>query len=359
MIRYVPFLKAKSNEMIALSELNKLIVSQLVPFFDYPKKNKDSELTEDLFKLGVAKVAKGLKKHCSNLQEFYLDNFDVDSALEVDGGCSYRHLLSCCHDLPVIPVVSIDRTDSHIRSVCDLKDVGAISHGTVAFRITHQDFESYGVVEGEIDQMLGEVFSKFSDIDLIFDCRVCLNLDLNGIASNIVEFMKKFKAKYNTRRVVVTGSSIPASIKDLLSVNEECEVVRSEIHIYQKVRNSMRDAHLIFGDYATVSPNYSEVDIIPEAMQNVTAPKLIYSFGVSHYLIRGAALRTNGFAQYFNLAATLCAKPFYRGENYSSGDSYLMKKSKRIGSNCTPSSVVKPLINAHIAFMIRDSDVCR
>lgn len=105
-----------------------------------------------------------------------------------------------------------------------------------------------------------------------------------------------------------------------------------------------------------VSPNYSDLDIIPEAMLNVTAPKILYPFDNYHYIIRGGALKTHPrrFAQYFDLAETLVAKNFFRGRDYSFGDRFLEEKSCGTGNCVTPASIIKPAVNAHITFMFKD-----
>jgi len=91
-------------------------------------------------------------------------------------------------------------------------------------------------------------------------------------------------------------------------------------------------------------------------MPNVTAAKILYAFDKSQYVIRGGALKTHprGYAQYFDLAEILVAKKFYRGEDYSLGDHYLKEKSCGIGRNGSPNSIIKPTVNAHITFMLKD-----
>lgn len=152
------------------------------------------------------------------------------------------------------------------------------------------------------------------------------------------------------RRVVITGSSIPASIGDILAVQAERMIQRHELVIY-KAANAIHDhADLTYGDYTTVSPLYSDVDLAPEILQNVMTAKLSYTLNGSHYFIRGGGLKTKGRTQYFGMAKILCAKPFFRGAAYSNGDEYFYQKSNGIGGNCGPNTVIKPSVNAHITY---------
>lgn len=355
MTKYVPFLKSKSNEIIALGDLSSDVIELICPFFDFPK-NKNG-YNNETFKINVRKVLNSFKKHIKDIDELYFDNYDIDDSLHIDGMHNYHYLLGCLNDFPVTPVVSIDRSPNHINSVITQKDAGIVSSTVIAIRLTPEDFESFHAIEDDIEDVLGNVFDKFNSIDLVFDCRVCNNLDSRTLSRHIVDFANGFSDKYTTRRIVITGSSIPASIKDLIKVDEEGIFERNELKVYQGAKPHLDEHILVFGDYATVSPNYSEVDIIPEAMQNITTAKFIYSFAQSIYVIRGGSIKQNGFGQYYELAKQLCSKPFYRGEKYSKGDQYLHQKSLGIGNYCTPSAVVKPTINSHITYMVKDAPI--
>lgn len=354
MTNYVPFLKSKSNEIIALSELDKTLLGGLTPFFDYPKKKEGQ--TPDEFKASIAKLKRSLKKHVSDFQEIYFDTYDLDDTFEVDGDHHYRHLLEELSIFNIVPVISIDRSSAHQRSVFDLKQYGVLSSDVVAFRITPEDFQSFGVIEDDIESELKPIFDLFQAVDLIFDCRVCSNFDPAKISKEIVEFAQRFSESYSPRRLIVTGSSITASIGEIVDVESERIIERSEIDIFKAVTKRAAGAlEFVFGDYATVSPNYSDIEIIPEILRNLTAPKLIYSFDNQHYVIRGGSLKTKGAKQYFKMAATLCAKPFFRKAPYSLGDQYFEQKSRGEGKDCAPNTVVKPSVNAHITYILRNS----
>lgn len=353
MDNYIPFLKLKSNEILAIKELEEELKDEITPFFDFPRRDV---LTEDTFKKTTEKMVRSVRKHLYNISYFYLDNFDIDSNLKIDGIYNYAYLLESYSDFPVIPVVSIDRSDDHINAVCDAKNSGLIDSEVFALRLAPEDFENFDVVTDDINEMIGDVFETFDNMDLIFDCRVCLNQNLDTLALNIINFAQKFSESYSIRKLIVTGSSIPPSIADVTGTESEVELHRAELRVFYLVNMELGKLfNMILGDYGIVSPNYSELGIMPEAMQNVTAPKILYAFNNYQYFIRGGALKTHprGFAQYYDLAEILVAKDFYRGENYSFGDRFLKEKSYGTGSNVTPSIIIKPTVNAHITFMLK------
>jgi len=352
MTKYVPFLKLKSNEVMAIRELEAGLRQTISPFFDFPyMKNR----TEESFITNAGRMIQSIRKNIASISYFYLDNFDVDSSLLIDGGNSYAYLLSACEDLPVVPVISIDRGPEHMQAVCEAKDSGQLESDQIALRFVSGDFASFDVVADDIEECLDDTVRRFSNIDLVLDCRVCLDQDLDSLATNIIQFVQNFAGVYSINRVIVTGSSIPPSIADILSVEDEIELARAELDIFQQVYDGIGDNFdIALGDYCIVSPNYSDVEIIPEVMLNVTAPKIIYTFDRHHYLVRGGAIRTHirRFRQYNDLAAIVVGKPFYRGANYSFGDRFIEEKSRSVGSQVTPSSILKPTINAHITYML-------
>ena len=354
MNNYIPFLKLKSNEILAIKELEAELQEEITPFFDFPRKDV---LTEDSFKKATETRVRSVKRHLGTISNFYLDNFDIDSNLEIDGINNYAYLLESFSDCPVIPVCSIDRCQDHIDAVCDAKNSGVIDSEVFALRLVPEDFENFDVIVDDFDDMIGDVFEAFDNIDLIFDCRVCLNQNLGNLVSNIVSFSQGFSGVYPIRKLIVTGSSIPASIRDVAKVESEVDINRAELEIFNRVGREIGVSFdIVLGDYGTISPNYSDLNIMPEVMQNVMAPKIIYAFDNFHYIIRGGALKTHPRrnAQYFDLAEILVAKNFYRGEGYSFGDRFLEEKSCGTGSNVTPSSIIKPTVNAHITYMFKD-----
>lgn len=353
MIRYIPFLKAKRGELTAMGDLAPDVKEVICPFFDFPRNAKYDATT---YADATQKIATSLRKHWGFDAEFYFDDFDIEQKLTVKGEHQYAYILKAIQDLQVIPVVALNRT-KHNEAVTRLKRDGEITSTTVAFRAEKEDFESFENSEDQIDYDLVSVFEEFEEIDLILDCRLCTGKNVSETGEQIATFVQKFCAAYNkVRRVIVTGSSIPASTRDILRTNSNCTVPRQELSIIKRARD-FSEIDLVPGDYATVSPFYSDADLDPMIMQKVMTARLIYTFEGFHYFIRGSSVGSDGYEQYFGLAHTLCGQKFFRGPAYSLGDKYLHQKSRSIGKKCMPAIVVKPSVVAHITFMVRDAKV--
>lgn len=349
MIRYIPFLKAKQGELNAMSELAHNVKQAICPLFDFPRRNADYDSAG--YADTAHRIATSLKKHWGKEEDFYFDDRDISQKLKVEGEEKYAYVLRALHELKVIPVVGLNRT-GHNGSVARLKRDGKIRSTVVAFRIEKTNFQDFDAVKEQLEYELDDVFKEFEEIDLILDCRLCSGFDVSETGQEIAGFAKKFSAAYDkVRRVIVTGSSIPPSIGDVLEVDTTEHLPRRELAIIEKARD-MADVDIILGDYASVSPFYSDADLDERLMQTVMTARLIYPFKGFHYFIRGGSMKTRGAKQYFALAKELCGNGFFRGPTYSSGDFYLHEKSQGLGKNATNGAVVKPSVVAHITYMV-------
>lgn len=352
MIRYIPFLKAKRGEFAAMGDLTPEVKQAICPFFDFPRKKTSYD--SDAHAKVTQSIANSLKKHWGSDAEFYFDDLDINENITVKGEHQYSYLLKALKKLQVIPVVGLDRI-KHNDTVAQLKRDGEIASTVVAFRAEQTDFEDFDGKEDQIDYDLTNVFKRFEAIDLILDCRLCAGMNISETAQQIAAFAQKFSAAFeNVRRVVVTGSIIPPKIGDLVAVKSTTTIVRRELKIIAKARN-LCECDIIAGDYATVSPFYSDADFEPWLFQKVTAPRLVYSFNHSHYIARGVSLESGGQMQYVGITRDLCGQPFFRGRGYSIGENYFDDKRRRIGNKATNGTVVRPSIVAHITYMALDA----
>lgn len=346
MICYIPFLKAKQNELKAMSELALEVKKAICPCFDFPRKKAYSPV---LLAGTADRIAEGIKRNWGTAAEFYFDDRDLGQQLKVKGKDQYAYMLEALKGMPVIPVVALGRTN-HNAAVAWLKRDGEIGSPTVAFRVDPEDFEDFAAVAEQIEYDLKASFDEFDEIDLIVDCRVCTGLNVSETGQQIARFSKKFCDTYKVRRVIVTGSCIPPSIRDVLGTDEATTLPRRELEIIAKARD-LSDADVITGDYATVSPFYSDADLDPRLMQKVMTPRLTYPFKRSFYISRGSSMQSGGQDQYVGLTKELCRQDFFR-PGYSAGEDYFYEKSKGIGKRAMNGTVVKPSVVAHITYMV-------
>ncbi|WP_286876965.1 MULTISPECIES: beta family protein [Pantoea] len=366
MDNYIPFLKFKGSEISAIKALEKKHKgNEFVPFFDFPRKKPkksrrlDAPLPstkDELFAKDIIRLKRKFELNLSFLKKFYLDNFDVEDTISYKGQYTYRSIIQTFGPLGMIPVIGLDRHNDHLPSILDGIRSGNLKADQIAIRLTVDDFESYKFSQKELLNLLDAVFLEFENIEIIFDCRICHSNSGHNLATMITDFINELQKEiYVISKFIVSGSSIPASIKDLIEPRSEKDISREELVVFQKMLLSTtqdQTSKLYFGDYTCVSPDYSDVELFDEDMDNVTTAKIIYPYKNNIIVIRGGRFKSDR-KQIKDLATKLVNKShIYRGDIYSNGDKYIHNQSNGIGSAATAASIVPHLINLHLTYML-------
>ena len=353
MIRYVPFLKMKQNEISAICELSEDYQNSIIPFFDIPRP-KESNLTEILERIRIGK-----KQVDVNLKGkiFYLDNFDLDDSIEIGGKFQYESILEIFSEHSVIAVAALNRNPLHNEAAINF---AASRNKRIALRLTAEDVESYRISKIELDSIF-KICNNLSifTIDVIIDFRF-ISRDLFELSKNAVEFIEKLGADQKISAVIICGSSIPASVRDLLKTKEETIVVRKEWSIWNEVlsESDITYRNFIYGYYGVVSPDYTDIELDFRIVQNIAAPKAFYTYDGSYFLIRGGAFKThpNKYRQYYSMADTIAKMPFFRPAEFSFGERYIFDRSTRSHSPAikggSPGSWLKATLVSHMTYVL-------
>lgn len=348
MNKYTPFLKFKVAEIGALKALKDDEISKITPFFDLATK-------QDITSTDIENtITRGVRKYELNFQKanrFYIDDYDIDDSTLINGDIVYKFLIDKFRGINYIPVVGLDRTIDRINSISS----PMIISDTLAIRLTQDDFTSYTLIEDDLNDLFEIVEDKYTKFHLILDCRLCADSNAIDLSNKLIRLISSITNDYEFEKIIVTGSSIHASIADILPVSSQVAISRIECEIHERVSIEL-GGDIEFGDYTVISPNYSDANIPQAALRKIMTPKIIYSYDKMQHFFRGGAIETHprGAKQYDDMSSQLIGCHFYRGKNYSVGDNYLYEKSQGIGTDALPHSIGKYLINAHMTFMIRD-----
>lgn len=352
MKHYVPFLKMKQNEIGAICELKKDIRDGITPFFDIPRP-KENTLAEIAERLRIAK-----KQADMNLSgvTFYLDNFDIDDTISLDGRYQYETILDLFSAHHIIPVVGLNRDPRHNMAAIEFSNR---TNKKIVLRLTAQDIESYRISKFEIDSIYSELSKQNIDyVDVVFDFRV-ITTDPAVLGASALKFLTYLEADHFANKIIIAGSSIPASVRDLLKTKEYTHIVRRECWLWEYIKknNTLSGRNLVFGDYGLVSPDYTDMELDFAMIQNIAAPKAFYTFQDSYFLVRGGAFKTHPdkYGQYFSIADLIVGQKFFRPYTYSYGEKYIIDrcakakiKLKKAGS---PGSWLKATLTTHITFI--------
>ncbi|WEJ61669.1 beta family protein [Thiomicrorhabdus lithotrophica] len=350
---YTPFLKLKQNEIMALKELHPTIKEMVVPFFDFSPDKK--EKNPKRFDETADKSAKQLLTHFGPDKSIYIDTYDVQDQI-ISGMHSYLYLLQSLNPIHLIPVTGVDRTQEHQQAIIDYMVGKPKIDQVIAFRVVTEDFASYSAIKDEIEDALYSLLNDlFTQIDLIIDCRIVHHLDQSGIdtaVQQITNFIALFTKDYPVRKVIVSGSSIPVTLGEICQTKSYLMLERNEMLIHQAVATSFEEVHPIeYGDYTTVSPEFMQPNL--QATLN-GASKFIYADGTHQHIWRGEKLQGPPFKGHqFNehIRAMINLTPtIYRGTAYSWADEKFYNTQHNT-SGYTASTIIKPIINAHISYM--------
>lgn len=355
MNKYTPFLKFKANEMGALKLLKKEELCSITPFFDLAtKKDITSEDIENTITKGVRKF----EINFSDCNGFYIDDYDLEDTLMINGEIVYKFIIDTYSSLPYVPVIGLDRSEERTNVLLE----PSIKSEILALRFTEEDFSSYDICEDDISELIELLFNNdetpFNKLHMIIDCRVCRNADVTTISTLISKFISEISSDYDFEKIIVTGSSISSNYVENVETDQRKTIQRSECEIFEQVSLHL-EAEVLpleIGDYTVITPEYSDVSIPVTALRKVMTPKVVYSYDTAHYFLRGKAMESHpdGAGQYDTLCYELINLPFFRGKPYSKGDAYLVQKANHIGNNAQPGFMNKHLINAHITYMLKD-----
>jgi len=352
---YFPFLKMKQNEIGALFGLEKSLKSSVFPLFDIPRPSILNE-AEILHRLSI-----GLKNAKSYLKDtsFYVDNYDLDDDITLNGKQQYEYILDTFSGFNVTSVAALNREKGHNQAALDFS---VKNHKKIAIRLTKQDIDSFKLIFNELDILMKQIFSLNIDPQLIIDLRV-LNEDPDTLVNIIELFLSQFTKLYGVSKIVIVGSTIPSSVRDLLKTKTNLKIKRNEWKVWKSVEGKISTENLCnyaFGDYGVVSPDYTDVELNFAILQNVAAPKVFYTLKDEFFIIRGGAFKThpNGYKQYFTMADYLYSEKILRAISYSMGDKYIHERCsyapKKLLKGGSPGSWLKATLNSHMTYIIKN-----
>jgi len=344
MMKYSPFLKLKIGELSALINLSSEDRKNIVPLLELPR---DDNYTVERLVTRIDSSVKKIKNRIETDFSFYIDNYEIPDTYKLKGNDSYNYLINSFSAYDIIPVIGFDRAESHNKIGIDFANKKAKK---IAIRITRDYFENFLAYKEDLNSMFTSIESDVFCI-LLLDCNYIENIVVDKCKVNIIRLLENILKDQLFSEIVISGSSIPSKISDIVQKDTDKFINRNEVYLYKETIKYFSKTIFTFGDYTVVSPGYSEINIDPKAMLNVITPKIIYSLLDSHYISRGQRIKSHGIEQYITQAKNLIKKPFFR-KNNSWGDIFLFDKATKKGTNITPSSIIGPTVNAHIEFMI-------
>jgi hypothetical protein len=311
---------------------------------------RDEKYNENGIIMKIDKIVKKMKKFIETDFSFYIDNYEVPDNIKINGNDNYSYLIDSFGDFNIIPIIGFDRTRMHNLIGISYANKNAKK---IAIRITYDYFNSFLAYKEDLVKMLSEIRTDVLCV-IMLDCNYIDDSDVENYVKSMLKMLENIINIKQISKIVISGSSIPAPIGNKVKTNKNVFINRNEVDLFKRIKREYLSEALVFGDYTVVSPEYSEINVEPELIQNIMNSKIVYSRLNSHYICRGRPIKTYGFSQYFSHAKNIINESFFRGKDFSWGDGYLYEKAKYGGKNITPSTIIGPTINAHIKLMINE-----
>lgn len=347
---YVPIVKSKQSEMLALQHLEPSIKQLILPLVDLAAPSKEKDKSNAI--KYVEKNIQGLSRYLNGFSSVMLDSSEMDTGIKIGKG---QHPMDKAASLlqeagiTVVPVVGLSRDKSHLDAA---KSIAKRSeYKVVSVRLDDYDLETPSESATKLIELMREKFSGFQ-IYLLYDFRDVFAKDSAALASRAVAVTTKLKGVQPVA-TIVAGCGIPERIVQAVPSRSAGYVTRVEIEIWSKYQKATKSGQIILlGDYTTVTPDHNELDwrLISKTM----GPKIIYALKDQWFVIRGGAFARHplGWDQYFELAKSVTKLPEYPGEEYCYGDGYIGERSRKHGTCGNGGTWITASVNRHITLTV-------
>lgn len=307
--KYVPILKCKAGEFIALAKLPDSLKDEIVPIADLvPIQNKKSFVEHIKSSIGYILT-------WGNERLLYIDGYMIQDTDLVIGRKKYMEYIF--HELRktnynVIPVVS---NISNLEYLNQVKYIIEKDKRGVCLRI-FCDREIN--INDEIERILPRINLNINQIDLLIDLQSVEILSVDEILKWQKAIFSNLVYQSNWRSLVLSGSNFPINLSKL-TANQIHIIPRKHWLAWSKLlRDKNIDRYPSYSDYGISHPWMSEVEGIPNASASIR-----YTHEKEYFIYRGSGTRQHGFEQFFDLSESLINSEEFSGDEHCAGDKYI------------------------------------
>jgi len=319
---YVPMLRAKAGEFVALKNLSNRAKSGILPLLDIPENTSKAKVPKTDSE-HLASIVESISSIWKN-RPLILDAFSWSPNASTDEGehiITYLQSTLEAKGVEVSPVIGYDRWD-------DLDYQAAISEIVLPqgrhFCLRLDDDALHDIIDidyfeervNEILDATGKTANEFIALIDLADLSRKPLVDVLEVASKSIAALQSL----NFTSIIISGSSIPESIN--LAVKEPNTIgllPRKEMLIWRSLYQSF--PQIVFGDYGVRSSRSSGEVIAPDANG-----KIRYTIEKRFMISRGHSMRTEDKgAQVHKLAEKIISSEYYLGSQFSWGDEIIEK----------------------------------
>jgi len=347
---YVPILKWRQGEYLALERLESDIKDEVMPLVEIPPIGWD-------FERGC--LAKTIDEHLEKFSHRYrlkwggrhafVDLLLLDPSHRMsDNSHPVSYIFKGLRQNVehVIPVTGLSRDSDYQEAV---RKVVEEDNNGLSVRLLFED-----IVKSDVNVLL-EALSifhniNFGDMDIVLDLESPNFHPIGQFARALLIAILRLPKLSQFRTFTIVATSFPKSMGKMKKGSQIIE--RSEWLLYQALitMSSKLEVRPQFGDYAIAYP------LLPEQDMRLLKPaaSLRYTVEGGWYIGKGTNVRDNGFGQYVDICKSLVRSGYFLGQDFSKGDMYIFECSERRGSTGNLSVWRWVGTNHHITRVVHD-----
>ncbi|MFT3793777.1 beta family protein [Flavobacterium sp.] len=320
---YLPILKSKEGEFLALSKLDFFTRNNICPLFDLTPIEFDNQsgkkpktLEDHLFNFCHRKFSKRWGSTNCFIDTHLLNNSEVNgvSCLEYVYGQLGQGTL-----IPIVPIPVVRLKPSQLQLQSLISIISQYNIEELGLRINLEDISSN--MQDKIDLIMKQLSFDVSNVHLIFDLCDSDFTYVEDFADAIVSILANFPHLQKWKSFSICGGAFPPTGQVEKGENY---IIRNDWklykHIIAKLSPEPYNRPINFGDYGVVSPGYFQYD--PVKMSR--SANIRYTLNESWFVIKGSALKNSSdYEQYVTQAEKITSQAFFLGEGFSLGDKRL------------------------------------
>lgn len=308
--KYVPLLKCKAGEFIALSKLSEEIKDEIVPIAELVP-NSQKKIEEHIHS-SIGYIQRWNKDRLIYIDGYMIQDNDIMIHRKKYMEYIFNELRK--EGYKVIPVVSnISNTDYLIQ----IKNIVAKDNRGLCLRIfCNRDIN----INDEIERIIPRIDLNLNQIDLIVDLQSLEVLSIEDILNWQKEIITNISYISSWRSLVLSGSNFPINLAKL-TANQVHVIPRKHWLAWKHLFKSKDiDRFPSYSDYGISHPLMFELEGIPNASASIR-----YTQEEDYYIYRGRGTRQHGYEQFFEIALALINSQTYYGRTHCYGDEFIHK----------------------------------
>lgn len=345
--KYVPILKWKRGEQIALEHLDDETKEKIVPLIEIPPIEYDyiNERPKKTITQHILNVPSQINTHFGN-RKVFLDLVNIyEEDLLQDGIHSIEYIINESSDLnlDVVPVVSSNSNDEYSTALQELIDNGKVSE--LCIRIEEGDFLNLNIL---LEDILNLYNVSSDQCHLVVDLKEITESNIPTYEITVPLLINNLAHQNQWISITLASTSFPKTL-ERVARNSNRMLPRIEFRLWNNI-NARLTRKIQFGDYCIANPEYIDVD--PRYMG--MSGNIRYTIQDYYLVYKGVNAKNYGFQQMVDMCTNLINSQNYCGNNFSWGDRYIYDVANRTQNTGNAETWRRVGTNHHIVFVVNE-----